>query len=302
MSSEAGDSDGALYRAAVGAKRAEFYVPKFERFDRPGASKTSWNWPAFFVAFYWFLYRRMYGYWAIYCIAIPIGLSIAGAVLGTLVGGAAGRYLDALVSCGYTFVWLPLFANSLYHQAIKKRISEVCAKVPDRATQIAVLENSPHTSNIAWVVFLFVGIALIGILAAIAIPAYQTYTIRAQVTEGLIISGSLKAAVADKYAADTSWPDNLQALGIQQAPSGKYVTQVSVERGTISVSFGNGANALIAGRVLSLRPTVINGGDVVWTCGYAQGTGDDPESGPAGGNATDVPTQYLPASCRQLQP
>jgi Protein of unknown function (DUF2628) len=56
----------ALYWAAVGPSKADYYAPKFLRFNEPGASKVSWNWPAFFVSFYWFLYRRMYGYWAIY--------------------------------------------------------------------------------------------------------------------------------------------------------------------------------------------------------------------------------------------
>src|ERR1700736_5568240 len=54
----------ALYRSAVGAKKADFYVPKFVGFDQPGASRLSWNWPAFFFSFYWFLYRRMYATWA----------------------------------------------------------------------------------------------------------------------------------------------------------------------------------------------------------------------------------------------
>ena len=57
----------ALYRAAVGAKKADFYVPKFLRFDEANASKLSWNWPAFFVSFYWFLYRRMYADMAHWC-------------------------------------------------------------------------------------------------------------------------------------------------------------------------------------------------------------------------------------------
>jgi hypothetical protein len=69
------DMEG-LYRAAVGEKKADFYVPKFVRFDRPGASRLSWNWPAFFVSFYWFLYRRMYATWAIYSLLIPIGIGV----------------------------------------------------------------------------------------------------------------------------------------------------------------------------------------------------------------------------------
>ena len=50
-----------LYRAAVGESKAGYYVPLFYRFDQPGASRVSWNWPAFFVPFFWMLYRRMYG-------------------------------------------------------------------------------------------------------------------------------------------------------------------------------------------------------------------------------------------------
>ena len=96
------DDDGAmqgLYRAAVGPN-ADFYIPKFLRFDQPGAARTSWNWPAFFASFYWFLYRRMYGPWAIFCLLIPLALSLLMLWLAAL---QMPRWLVNLIGLGYSF-------------------------------------------------------------------------------------------------------------------------------------------------------------------------------------------------------
>src|SRR5882724_12787447 len=75
---------------------------------------------------------------------------------------------------------------------------------------------------------LMIVVAIIGILAAIAIPAYQDYTIRSQVTEGLSLASAVKAGVAEFYANYGSWPADLTALGYTSNPSGKYVTSVTV--------------------------------------------------------------------------
>src|ERR1700743_102285 len=78
---------------------------------------------------------------------------------------------------------------------------------------------------------LMIVIAIIGILAAIALPAYQSYTIRAQVTEGLSLSSGLKTAVADYYAQNGAFPaagvttaTTALGLGFTAAPAGKYAT------------------------------------------------------------------------------
>ena len=131
---------------------------------------------------------------------------------------------------------------------------------------------------------LMIVVAIIGILAAIAIPAYQDYTIRAQVSEGLNLSGAAKAAVTEYYQDQGTFPSDNTTAGLELATNitGKYVTQVQVSgAGLIQVTYGNDANANIAGAILTMTPTD-NAGSVSWAC-----TGD----------LTLVP-KWLPAACR----
>ena len=159
---------------------------------------------------------------------------------------------------------------------------------------------------------LMIVVAIIGILAAIAIPAYQDYTIRSQVTEGLNLAGAVKASVAEFYANRGEWPEDNETAGIVDdagdptTPSGKYVSDIQVEDGTIHITYGGQANANIrdsATNTLSLRPRISGNDDVIWLCGYNDGTGadpalDDPDSGASAVDATTISPKYLPQSCR----
>jgi type IV pilus assembly protein PilA len=218
---------------------------------------------------------------------------ICGAVLGREIGNAV--YVIAIL--GYRYVIIPIYANSLYHRTVKAQIEKIQRKVADRGTQIAVLENGPHTSHVIWIIVPFMMIAVIGILAAIAIPAYQNYTIRAQVAEGIVLSDQLKFAVAQRYNTNKAWPLDLTELGIAQSPSGNFVAAVGVDRGTVTVTYGNKANNLIAKHVLSMRPQIV-GSDIVWICGHSAAAADDPTGPSAGPNITDLSANYLPAACR----
>jgi type IV pilus assembly protein PilA len=155
---------------------------------------------------------------------------------------------------------------------------------------------------------LMIVVAIIGILAAIAIPAYQDYTIRSQVTEGLNLAGSVKAAVAESYADRGAWPVDNEAAGIvddagvEVFPSGKYVDQIAIATGTINITYGGQSNENIDGSILSLRPRISANDDVIWLCGDNDGTGitaalDDPDV-PASDSITDIAPKYVPASCR----
>ena len=148
---------------------------------------------------------------------------------------------------------------------------------------------------------LMIVVAIIGILAAIAIPAYQDYTIRAQVTEGLNLAGDLKAAVAENFAGTGAWPVNNASVGVVNVKSGKYVAGVLISTGTINITYGLQANAnLILTPVLSLRPMVSANGDVIWICGRAAVPAGavNPASGASAADATTVVAKYLPKTCR----
>ena len=151
---------------------------------------------------------------------------------------------------------------------------------------------------------LMIVVAIIGILAAIAIPAYQDYTIRAQVTEGLNLAGAVKASVAEYYANYGTWPTALIGnaagqLGYVAAPSGKYVTAIALTPagGSIFITYGNQANALLTATPrLDIRPGLSGNTDVVWVCGRGSVAGIT--TAPATADGTTVVNKYLPASCR----
>ncbi len=140
---------------------------------------------------------------------------------------------------------------------------------------------------------LMIVIAIIGILAAIAIPAYQNYTIRAQVTEGLTLADGWKTAIAEYYANTGNWPLQTNLTGTNVSV-GKYESQVTVTTGgTILITYGGQANAKVSGQTLSLVPYTNLNNDVLWQCG----TSLAPSGTTTGAVATTVLPQYLPTSC-----
>lgn len=152
---------------------------------------------------------------------------------------------------------------------------------------------------------LMIVVAIIGILAAIAIPAYQDYTIRAQVTEGLNMAGAAKAAISESYSANGTWPADNAAAGLGTAADikGKYVDSVTVAANQITVQFRNStpAAAPIQGDTLLLTAGTSVNGDIAWQCGSKAMPGDITAGTTAFAATTaggSIEQKYRPAECR----
>lgn len=147
---------------------------------------------------------------------------------------------------------------------------------------------------------LMIVVAIVGILAAVAIPAYQDYTIRAQVTEAMSLSSAAKAAVAETFANTGAFPTSNAAAGLSATISGKYVSDLTVGAGgVITATFGSGANSKLSsggGKKLSLVPGTSPSNDIVWQCGLKRLGASVFTS--TGTDATDVDSKYLPTECR----
>jgi type IV pilus assembly protein PilA len=114
---------------------------------------------------------------------------------------------------------------------------------------------------------LMIVVAIIGILAAIAIPAYQTYTIRAQVSEASSLIGGVETAFAENYANTGSAAASNSAVGITQTIAGTYIQTVALTNpGQITVTYGGGANAKITGEKLTYTAYASPNGDIAWVC------------------------------------
>jgi len=150
---------------------------------------------------------------------------------------------------------------------------------------------------------LMIVVAIIGILAAIAIPAYQNYTIRAQVTEGLNLADGWKTGMSEFYAQNGSMPTGSSTTGsttlmVAAGPStGKYVSNVGIVAGAIEITYGNQVNTKISGSKLGLTPFQSPNQDIVWVCGSATTPPNATSITGVSALPGTVSAQYLPASC-----
>ncbi|HGO7908152.1 TPA: pilin [Neisseria meningitidis] len=150
---------------------------------------------------------------------------------------------------------------------------------------------------------LMIVIAIVGILAAVALPAYQDYTARAQVSEAILLAEGQKSAVTEYYLNHGEWPGNNSDAGVASSTDikGKYVQSVTVANGVVTAQMASsGVNNEIKGKKLSLWAKRQDG-SVKWFCGQPV-TRDDAKATAdavtANGTDDKINTKHLPSTCR----
>lgn len=274
----------AEYAAFIGTSGQAYYLRKFAQFDAAGGAGASWNWPSFFVAFYWMLYRKMWlnalaYFLAPYLLMFVVGM--IGGLSGTGGSGAAGM-LGAgwLLYTAVIFFVFPIYADALYYRHCKKKIAEISNAQPPQQ-RMAQIAAAGGTSNIALIVALILIFVFgIGILAAVAIPAYQDYMNRAQTAEAFAVGQQATAAVGSFYVEHHGLPENLEAAGlnIKLPPAVKSVS-LNTGNGVIAVTMATG---ILADKSLEMVPSENEDHSLNWSC-----------------QSEDIPAKALPKACQQ---
>ncbi len=215
-------------------------------------------------------------------------------------GRATGRHFGKWISGLTLGVGFVMAAFTQRRQALHDKIAGTLVVRKDtNAERLAAHPIAPKVAGWA-VVLLVVAVGLLpvtGMLAAIAIPAYQDYTIRAQVADGIASAADYKTAVARAIVSGMDFEQiTSEALRLEERTTSKYLKSVYVSRGVVLLTFGGEANSGIAGARLLLVPGFGDSGEIIWVCGH----GDAPDGAEFVTDVrhSDVEPKYLPAACR----
>lgn len=276
-------SDEEYYKAIIGPKNQDYYLQRFSRFDDEGNAGASWHWPAFFVSFYWLLYRKMWVNALIYFF-LPYIIMIPFGIVGAMFGGSAGL----LIVTGYLlyfvaiFILMPMYANAFYYKHCKKTIAAVCSTSHNTQRQLGELSGKGGTSSVViFIILILTFVVFLGILAAIAVPAYQDYTSRARTAQAMNIGRAAEEFVGNYYDQYRSFPRSFETSNFAASlpPAVKDVS-IDSQTGTIAITM-NGA-AAVNGKAIMLIPAQDANGQLTWTC-----------------MSEEIQDRYLPRECRQ---
>lgn len=258
--------DDDAWRAVIGSSNQAYYLGKFAKLRASGGAgfQASWHWPAFFVTWYWLLYRKMWG-WAVLYFFLPAILLVVVGLVSGVVGDSKIAVGLILLSLLVLKVGAPIVANWLYYRHCLQLI-ESSDSHASRERQREHLVAKGGTSAIALILFGIVAVvAMLGIVAAIALPAYHDYTQRAKVAQILIEMKPVTQQVAEQYERNGRFPQGLDELP-SHADTPRHVTRVAIDgqSGVIEIethlAMGGAAGSIY------LVPALDANKHLIWKC------------------------------------
>lgn len=261
--------------AVIGDANTAYYLGRFDRIAN--GEGGGWNWPAFLVTWYWMLYRKMWVPALLYFIAPYIVMVVLAVVV------AASPALGAVLWLVWLAAWLigpGLMANGWYYRHVRNKIRDVRARGGSKDQVIARLEAAGGTSNVAVIIVAVLAIpAFIGILAAVSLPAYQTYTIKAKVAEAILESTAVATVAGRQFEATGQYPTDIDRIAQQVPQRSKYVRGFEIDGMSGMISVHIQATPSVEGSI-QLTPYVDDHRHVTWSC------------------STSDLLKYVPKSCR----
>jgi type IV pilus assembly protein PilA len=216
-------------------------------------------------------------------------------ILTTLPGIAPVISL-AFLLVGYLL--FPMFANAIYYRHVKQKIQKITSTTADEQKRLQLLAAKGGTSNVVWIILVI--LIFIGILAAIALPAYQDYVVRSKMSEALEALAEAKTVIASHVAENGRYPADFGSLNIYTGsrPESDIMASLVVERNVSGETVrivANVASCIWEGGLCNdtdyksfhLAGTINPDGTMTWECHPGDQDGD---------NAVAI--QYLPAPCR----
>lgn len=249
------------WTAMIGDSGTAYYLTRFERLA--AGDSASWHWPALFVTWYWLLYRKMWVGALIYFFAPGILTSVL-----TAMAPAAVKPVVALACWLAIFLVPAIMANRWYFRHCEKKIADVRARGGSKSQMIARMEAAGGTSNIAVIIIgIFAVVAGLGILAAVALPAYQSYTVKAKVGGALSVGLQAAKVVGDQYEKTGTLPSSadLDLLVAKSGAQAKTVKDIGIDpaTGAITIKVQTGSSSEGA---FELVPSADNNRHLTWSC------------------------------------
>lgn len=275
QSSEGTGNTTEYYKAILGPMNQDYYLDMFAGFDRDGAMSATWHRHAFAASFFWLLYRKMWRETLIYFLAPCLLMPLLGVIGGTFLV----TFGYVLYTVGIVF-WLPMYANALYYKHCKKQIEMVSASSGDLQQQLGELSARGGTGNVARIgVLALVSVLVLGILGAIVMSAYQSYTVKSRTAKAYALGERAASKVSDFYMSHRAIPTSLSETGFSE-PTPTYIRVIgmSPRNGAVTVTMDG---PVVGGQSFTLEPSLGEGSKINWGCTSEQ-----------------ILEQYLPQQCR----